>query len=161
VRREHEHPRAGAARRETAGRLDTVHNGHTDVHEHDVGAQCQYPLDGLHAIGRLADDLDVWLGAQDHREPGPDQRLVVGDHRREPGGPAARHPRGDAVPAVWVGAEISQPLGAIIAIVLFAAGLLWLRLRGGRGPAVYLGVLFALEIVGNFTIFDVLGDLRH
>jgi len=22
-------------------------------------------------------------------------------------------------------------------------------------------VLFALEIVGNFTIFDVLGDLRH
>jgi hypothetical protein len=30
-----------------------------------------------------------------------------------------------------------------------------------RGPALYLGVLFALEIVGNFTVFDVLSDLRH
>jgi len=61
----------------------------------------------------------------------------------------------------WDAFEISQPLGAIIAIVLFAAGLIWLRMRGGRGPALYLGVLFALEIVGNFTVFDVLSDLRH
>jgi len=37
----------------------------------------------------------------------------------------------------------------------------WLLARGGRAPAVYLGVLFALEIIGNFTIFDVLADLRH
>ena len=49
----------------------------------------------------------------------------------------------------------------VIAIVLFAAGIVWLLRAGGRGPAIYLGVLFALEIVGNFTIFDVLGDLRH
>jgi hypothetical protein len=61
----------------------------------------------------------------------------------------------------WDAFTISQPLGAIIAIVLFAAGILWWRLRGGRAPAIYLGVLFALEIIGNFTIFGVLGDLRH
>ena len=61
----------------------------------------------------------------------------------------------------WDAFHISQPMGAVIAIVLFAAGIAWWRLRGGRGPAVYLGVLFALEIIGNFTIFDVLDDLRH
>jgi len=61
----------------------------------------------------------------------------------------------------WDAFHISQPMGAIIAIVLFAAGIVWLLRAGGRGPAIYLGVLFALEIVGNFTIFDVLGDLRH
>lgn len=61
----------------------------------------------------------------------------------------------------WDAFHISQPLGAVIAIVLFAAGILWLRLRHGRGPALYLGALFALEIIGNFTIFDVIKDLRH
>jgi len=61
----------------------------------------------------------------------------------------------------WDAFSISQPLGAVIAIVLYAAGILWWRLRGGRAPAIYLGVLFALEIIGNFTIFGVLGDLRH
>jgi hypothetical protein len=61
----------------------------------------------------------------------------------------------------WDAFHISQPLGAVIAIVAFAAGIAWLRMRGGRGPAIYLGVLFALEIIGNFTIFGVLDDLRH
>jgi hypothetical protein len=61
----------------------------------------------------------------------------------------------------WDAFTISQPMGAIIAIVLFAVGITWLLRRPGRGPAIYLGVLFALEIIGNFTIFGVLDDLRH
>jgi hypothetical protein len=61
----------------------------------------------------------------------------------------------------WDAFHIEQPMGAIIAIVAVAAGIIWLRRRGGRGPAIYLGVLFALEVIGNFTIFGVLDDLRH
>ena len=36
-------------------------------------------LDRLAAVRRLADDLDVGLGLEDHAEAGADQRLVVGD----------------------------------------------------------------------------------
>ena len=61
----------------------------------------------------------------------------------------------------WDSFHISQPLGAIIAIVLFLVGITWLYRRPGRGPVVYLGVLFALELLGNFTIFGVIGDLQH
>jgi hypothetical protein len=35
--------------------------------------------DRLAAVGGLADHLEVGLGVQDHPEPGPHQRLVVGD----------------------------------------------------------------------------------
>jgi hypothetical protein len=61
----------------------------------------------------------------------------------------------------WDAFHISQPLGAVIAIILFAAAITWLTRRGGRGPAIFLGVLFALELILNFTIFGVLDDLRH
>ena len=61
----------------------------------------------------------------------------------------------------WDAFHISPPQGAIIAMVLFAAGIIWLSRRGGRAPAIYLGVLFALELILNFTIFGVLGDLQH
>ena len=33
--------------------------------------------------------------------------------------------------------------------------------RGGRAPAIFLGVFFTLELILNFTIFGVLGDLQH
>ena len=61
----------------------------------------------------------------------------------------------------WDAFHISQPAGAAIAIVLFSAGITWLIRRGGRGPVVYLSVLFALELILNFTIFGVLGDIQH
>jgi FtsH-binding integral membrane protein len=61
----------------------------------------------------------------------------------------------------WDAFHISHPQGAVIAMVLLAAGITWLSRRGGRSPAMFLGVLFALELILNFTIFGVLGDLRH
>lgn len=61
----------------------------------------------------------------------------------------------------WDAFHISHPQGAVIAIVLFATGVFWLRRRGGRAPAIFLGVFFALELILNFTIFGVLGDLQH
>jgi hypothetical protein len=61
----------------------------------------------------------------------------------------------------WDAFHISHPQGAVIAMILFAAGIGWLIRRGGRVPAIFLGVLFALELILNFTIFGVLADLRH
>ncbi len=41
--------------------------------------------DGLAPVARLADDLEIGLGREDHAEPGTHQALVVGeqdaDHR--------------------------------------------------------------------------------
>ena len=61
----------------------------------------------------------------------------------------------------WDAFHISSPQGAVIAMVLFAAGITWLSRRGSRAPVIFLGVLFALELILNFTIFGVLGDLQH
>ena len=61
----------------------------------------------------------------------------------------------------WDAFHISDPQGAVIAMALFAAGIIWLSRRAGRAPAIFLGVLFALELILNFTIFGVLADLEH
>jgi hypothetical protein len=64
---------------QAAGRLDPVHAGHADVHQGHVGPDVAGQPDRLVAVGRLADHLQAGLGVQDHPEPGPHQRLVVGD----------------------------------------------------------------------------------
>ncbi len=61
------------------GRLEAVHLGHADVHQDDVGSLAHDEVDGLDAVGRLTDDLDVVGGAQQHGEPAAHERLVVGD----------------------------------------------------------------------------------
>jgi FtsH-binding integral membrane protein len=61
----------------------------------------------------------------------------------------------------WDAFHISHPEGALIAIIAFVAGIAWLKRRGGRAPAIFLGTFFALELILNFTIFGVLGDLQH
>ena len=61
--------------------LDAVELGHADVHQDDVGLQPLGLLDGVEAVGGLADDLEVVLGVEDHAEPGAHERLVVGDQQ--------------------------------------------------------------------------------
>ena len=63
-----------------AGRLEAVHHRHPDVHQHHVGVLAGGEGDGLGAVARLADDLDVGLTGEQHREPAAHERLVVGDH---------------------------------------------------------------------------------
>ena len=79
-----------------AGGLEPVQPGHPDVHEHDVGAGRADERDGLVAVRGLPDDLDVVLGIEQRTQPGPQQRLVVGqhdpDHCGAPGG-RGRHAR--------------------------------------------------------------------
>ena len=69
------------------GSRDPVEVRHPDVQERDVGPVPAYLLDRLVPVGRLADHLEVGLGGEHGREPGPYQLLVVGDHHphRHPG----------------------------------------------------------------------------
>ena len=43
------------------------------------GFSRRHMLDRLQAVDRLADDLEVVLGVEDHLEPRAHERLVVGD----------------------------------------------------------------------------------
>jgi hypothetical protein len=90
-RGEHEHARGhvAAQRGHLARRLDAVELGHADVHQHDVGRQATRLLDRRVAVGRLADDVDVLLGVEDHAEAGAHQRLVVGDQDADHSGSLA------------------------------------------------------------------------
>ena len=66
-----------------AGGRDAVEDRHLHVHEHDVRAQLLCCVDCLAPVGRLADDLDVRFDSQDHREPAPDQVLVVDEQHSD------------------------------------------------------------------------------
>ena len=43
----------------------------------------EHVFEALRAVGGLADDLDAVLGVEDHRQPGADQPLVVGDQHAQ------------------------------------------------------------------------------
>ncbi len=66
-----------------AGRLDAVHAGHAHVHQHHVGVELAGAADGLHAVRRLAHDLDVRLGLQQRAQTAAHERVVVGDEQAD------------------------------------------------------------------------------
>ena len=66
-------------RRDLAGGLDAVEVGHADVHQHDLGMQSPRCLDGLCAVARFCDHLEVRFGVQDDPEASADKLLIVGD----------------------------------------------------------------------------------
>jgi hypothetical protein len=49
------------------------------INQDHVGPDVAGQPDRLDAVGRLPDHLQAGLGVRDHPEPGPHQRLVVGD----------------------------------------------------------------------------------
>ena len=65
--------------RDATRRLDAVHLGHADVHQHDVGPFARHEIERGLPVLRLADHLDVRSGAQEDGEPSAHERLVVGD----------------------------------------------------------------------------------
>lgn len=62
-----------------AGRLQTVHPGHADVHEDDVGPQPGGEPHGFGAVLGLADRGEAGGALEKHAEAEPLKRLVVGD----------------------------------------------------------------------------------
>jgi hypothetical protein len=65
--------------------LEPVEFGHADVHEDHVGCELAGACEGLESVGRLADDLDVLLGFEDHPKAAAHERLVVGDEHPDHG----------------------------------------------------------------------------
>ena len=62
------------------GRLQPVHHGHPDVHEHDVGAGRANDVHGLTTVGRLADHREALFVGDEFADGGADQGLVVGEY---------------------------------------------------------------------------------
>ena len=62
-----------------AGRLDTVNNGHSNVHQHDIGMQLLCSFHSLFAILGGADGAHVVLSVHDTTESVQDEGLVVSD----------------------------------------------------------------------------------
>ena len=69
---------------QSAGRLEPVDVRHADVHQDHVRLHAVRGVHRLRAVGRLADDLDVLLGVEDHPESRPNERLVVDDEDADP-----------------------------------------------------------------------------
>jgi hypothetical protein len=62
------------------GRLDTVEDRHSNVHQHHVGTFAKYDIDRFRTVTCFADHVDVGSRAQQHGEATADERLIVGDH---------------------------------------------------------------------------------
>jgi hypothetical protein len=62
---------------------------------------------------------------------------------------------------VWSAFQVEHPEGPILAVALYAVGLVWLWWRAGRAPAIYLVVIFSLELLLELTIFGAIGLLRN
>src|SRR5205823_4361351 len=85
---QHPQPRQGSISHDSPSRFEAINAGHTDVHQHHVGSRLPSPADGLLAVGRLSDDLDIGGRTEKHLEPGAHERLIVGqqhpDHEMAP-----------------------------------------------------------------------------
>ena len=80
-RGQHDDPQLGelGIAGDPAGGLQSVESWHPDVHEDDVRPHPPRESDGVGTVLRFADQLEV-VGVAHHRgEPGPHQRLIVGD----------------------------------------------------------------------------------
>ena len=76
------------------------------------GRELARERDGFDAVARLADDLELGVGAQDHPEAGADELLVVGEEDADHSGSRAldRVAALRARPAVELAAEDGDPL---------------------------------------------------
>src|SRR5262249_56157086 len=69
----------GGAGAEQLGGGEAVERGHADVHQHHVRGVGVYHGGHLGSIGCLAHQGQVGRAADDHREAGPDERVIVDD----------------------------------------------------------------------------------
>ena len=75
--------RLGQLLGELPRRLEPVHAGHADVHDHDVRLAAERELDGARPVGRLADDADVRRAREREAKALAHDFVVVDDQRRD------------------------------------------------------------------------------
>ena len=90
--RQDDHHGAGGLVVDPARRLDPVHAGHLQVHEHDVGLFLRGGLHGGLAVGDDLDHAEVLLLVERHLQRFAERPVVVGDHDGDgPLGSRLRH----------------------------------------------------------------------
>ena len=82
-RGEHQHPGGLWHRRDRRGCLDAVDAGHPHVHQHHVGPAPLGQLDGLAAVGGIADHVELGVALDDHPETGTNHGLVIDEHHAD------------------------------------------------------------------------------
>jgi hypothetical protein len=67
----------GKSRDDRFGGRNAVHDGHSDVHEDDIGFEGCEEVDRLFAVFGFTDDLEVGFGFEEGAESSTDERLIV------------------------------------------------------------------------------------
>jgi hypothetical protein len=98
-RRQHQHARPIPVAKQPPRRLDSIDARHADVHQHHIRAQLARDGNGLAAVPRLADHLEIVLRFEDRPETRPDQRLVVRDEDANHAVPAGSRARTEKPPS--------------------------------------------------------------
>ena len=80
--RQHHDLRLGRDLAYSRKRLQSIHLGHRDVQQENVGLEPLSERDRFSAVARLADDVDRRLESEDDGNELPEARLVVADHDR-------------------------------------------------------------------------------
>ncbi len=83
VHREHQDAQLRSLARELARRVQARPSRHGDVEDRQLHVLPEAELDGLDAVARLGDDLQVGCGVKDHSQPASDDRVVIGE--QDPG----------------------------------------------------------------------------
>lgn len=79
---------------------DPVHLGHRQIHEDDVRFQAARHLYGLPAIGRLAEQLEVGVDAEERPQPLADHLMIVGDEQTDGHGSPRFQAQVGSVPSI-------------------------------------------------------------
>ena len=69
-------------RTEQTGSGDPVHPRHTKVHHNDRGMKQVREAYSFGSVAGFTDHADIWLGGQQHCDASANERLIIGDDRR-------------------------------------------------------------------------------
>jgi hypothetical protein len=81
--REHQHSHMRAGLCDRAGCGDPIDLGHVQIHHDNVRLQLIDQLDRSLPVVCLSDHVDVAVGSEQRDQPGPEDRVVVGDEDRQ------------------------------------------------------------------------------
>jgi hypothetical protein len=84
--REHDDARRMLVAEQLGGRLEPVHHGHPDVHQHHVRTDRPQHGHRFAAVGCLGDNFQIGLGVDQHPDARAEKRLVVDEGHPDNGG---------------------------------------------------------------------------
>ena len=74
---------SGSSVRIRPGRRDAIHHRHQHVHQHDIRLELERHPDGLGAVRRFADHLQLSIQREEHAQPLAYHTVVIGDENAD------------------------------------------------------------------------------